>query len=90
MKKVTIITALFIFFLCSAFSFCYATGSQAPGNSLKGTMLADKKDKKEKEEKIEKLEEKIKFLKEDKDKIEKELKDAEKELKELRHHKKKS
>ena len=88
LKRITIITTLFIFFLCSAFSFCYATSSQAPGDSLKGTLIADKKEKKE--EKIEKLEEKLKGLKEDKEKIEKEIKDTEKELKELRHHHKKS
>ena len=88
LKKITVITTLFIFFLCSAFSFCYATSSQAPGNSLKGTLIADKKEKKE--EKIEKLEEKLKGLKEDKDKIEKDIKDTEKELKELKHHHKKS
>jgi septal ring factor EnvC (AmiA/AmiB activator) len=88
LKKITVITTLFVFFLCSAFSFCYAN-SQDPGNSLKGTLIAEKKEKKEKkEEKIEKLEAKIKALKEDKDKIEKELKEAEKELKELTHKKK--
>lgn len=71
LKKATVITICFIFFLCSTFSFCYATSSQAPGNTQKGTLIADKKDKKELEEKIGKLEEKIKQLKEDKAKIEK-------------------
>ena len=88
LKKVTIITLMFIFFICSAFSFCYATSSQSPGDSLKGTLIADKKERKE--EKIEKLEEKIKALKEDKEKIEKEIRETEKELKEVRHHHKKS
>jgi Skp family chaperone for outer membrane proteins len=87
LKKATIIITLFIFSLCSTFSFCYATSSPAPGNSLKGTLIADKKDR---EEKIEKLEEKIKQLKEDKDKIEKEIKETEKELRHQRHHHKRS
>jgi septal ring factor EnvC (AmiA/AmiB activator) len=86
LKKITVITTLFIFFLCSLFSFCYATDSQAIGNPQKGILIADSK--KEKEEKIEKLEAKIKALKEDKGKIEKEIKDAEKELKKLTEKKK--
>ena len=87
MKKATVITILFIFFLCSSFTFCYATSSQAPGNTQKGILIADKKDR---EEKIEKLEEKIKQLKEDKAKIEKEIQDNEKELRHQRHHLKRS
>ncbi len=87
LKKVTILITLFVFSLCSTFSFCYATSSQAPGNSLKGTLMADKKDR---EEKIEKLEEKIKKLKEDKEKIEKEIKEKEEDLKKLKHHHKRS
>jgi Skp family chaperone for outer membrane proteins len=84
LKKATVITICFIFFLCSTFSFCYAMSSQAPGNSLKGTLIADHKDK---EEKIEKLEEKIKQLKEDKAKIEKEIQENEKELRHLKKKK---
>jgi septal ring factor EnvC (AmiA/AmiB activator) len=85
LKKATVITICFIFFLCSTFTFCYATSSQAPGNSLKGTQIADSK--KEREEKIEKLEEKIKQLKEDKAKIEKEIKEKEEDLKHLKKKK---
>ena len=84
LKKITVITTLFIFFLCSAFSFCYATSSPAPGNSLKGTLIAESK--RERIEKIEKLEEKIKQLKEDKEKIEKEIQENEKELRHQRRH----
>ncbi|MCJ7833382.1 MAG: hypothetical protein MUQ20_03240 [Deltaproteobacteria bacterium] len=87
MKKVTVITTLFIFFLCSTFSFCYATSNQALGNPQK-EILISKEDKKETKEKIEKLEEKIKKLKEDKEKIEKEIQENEKELKKLIHKKK--
>ena len=53
MKKITVITTLFIFFLCSTFSFCYATSSQALGNPQK-QILISKEDKKETKEKIEK------------------------------------
>ena len=98
MKKITVITTLFIFFLCSTFSFCYATSSQALGNPQK-QILISKEDKKETKEKIKKLEEKIKALKDDlegkikalkddKEKIEKEIQDNEKELKKLTPKKK--
>ena len=87
MKKIIVITTLFVFFLCSTFSFCYATSSQAAGKSSQGILIS-KDDKKETKEKIEKLEEKLKQLKEDKDKIEKEIQETEKELKKLSHKKK--
>ena len=82
MKKATVITICFIFFLCSTFTFCYATSSQ--GNPQKGILIADKG---ERHEKIEKLEEKIKQLKEDKEKIEKEIQENEKELRHLKKKK---
>ncbi len=85
MKKATVITILFIFFLCSTFSFCYATSSQTPEKSLKGTLIADKG---ERHEKIEALREKIRQLKEDKEKIEKEIQENEKELRHLLRHRK--
>jgi hypothetical protein len=53
LKKVTVITTLFVFFLCSTFSFCYATNSQTPGNPSQGILIS-KEDKKETKEKIEK------------------------------------
>ena len=88
MRKIVIITTLFVFSLCSTFSFCYATNTQAFQNSEKVILVA-KGEKKEVEGKIEKLEKKIKELKEDKEKIEKEIKENEKELKELKEKKKK-
>jgi peptidoglycan hydrolase CwlO-like protein len=88
LRKLIVITTAFVFFLCSTFSFCYATNTQAFQNSKK-EILVSKGEKKEVEEKIEKLEKKNKELREDKEKIEKEIKENEKELKELKELKKK-
>jgi peptidoglycan hydrolase CwlO-like protein len=88
LRKIIIITTVFVFSLCSTFSFCYATNTASFQHSKK-EILISKGEKKEGEEKIEKLEKRIKELKEDKEKIEKEIKENEKELKELKEKKKK-